>query len=203
MFTLPKLSYSFDSLEPYIDAKTMEIHLTKHHQTYVDKLNLALADYPEWLNKPVEEVVANLNQVPEKVREAVRNHGGGHANHSFFWTIIGPQADAVPAGSLDKAIREHYGDFSSFQQKFTEVALNRFGSGWAWLVRKSDGSLDVFSTANQDSPLTHRDTPILGLDVWEHAYYLKYQNRRPDYVSAFWNIVNWKTVEQLYVESAD
>ncbi len=200
MFTLPKLSYSYDALEPYIDARTMEIHHTKHHQTYVDKLNMALADHPEWLVKPIEQVMREIDRVPENVRQAVRNHGGGHANHSFFWQLLSAQPESQPSGALSEAIKKSYGGLSQFQEKFTATALNHFGSGWAWLVRKKDGSLDVFSTSNQDSPLFHGDEPILGLDVWEHAYYLKYQNRRPDYVQAFWQVLNWDQAEKNFLE---
>lgn len=200
MFTLPKLNYSYDALEPYIDAKTMEIHHTKHHQTYIDKLNLALADHPEWLVKPIEQVMREIDRVPENVRQAVRNHGGGHANHSFFWQLLSAQPEDQPSGALSEAIKKSYGGLSQFQEKFTATALNHFGSGWAWLVRKKDGSLDVFSTSNQDSPLFHGDEPILGLDVWEHAYYLKYQNRRPDYVQAFWQVLNWDQAEKNFLK---
>lgn len=198
MFELPKLPYGYEALEPYIDAKTMEIHYTKHHQAYVDKLNAALSNLPDWSTKPIDEILRKLDKVPQNVREAVRNNGGGHANHSLFWQVIGPQAESAPTDSLGKAIADKYGDFAVFQQKFADVALGRFGSGWAWLVAKSDSSLDIYSTANQDSPLSKGDTPIIGLDVWEHAYYLKYQNRRPDYVSAFWRIVNWDAAEQRF-----
>ncbi len=199
MFTLPKLSYAYDVLEPFIDAQTMEIHHTKHHQTYVDKLNAALVGQTELLDMPVDQLLRNLDQVPASAKEAVRNHGGGHANHSLFWSILGPQADVQPDGALAEAISQSFGSFEAFQQKFTEMATARFGSGWAWLVVTADKKLAVYNLPNQDSPLMTGDTPILGLDVWEHAYYLKYQNRRPDYIAAFWNIINWDEVERLYV----
>ncbi len=198
MFTLPKLAYAYDALEPYIDAQTMEIHHTKHHQTYVDKLNAALQGQTELLEMPVEQLLRQIDQVPEASREAVKNHGGGHANHSLFWTIIGKQAEEQPSGALGDALKETFGNFETFQQKFNEAATNRFGSGWAWLVVTADKKLSVYNLPNQDSPLMTGDTPILGLDVWEHAYYLKYQNRRPDYITAFWSIVNWDQVERLY-----
>ncbi len=198
MHTLPKLSYEYSALEPHIDAQTMEIHYTKHHQTYVDKLNAALEGHPDLQTKSVNELLMMIDQVPEEIRAAVRNHGGGHANHSLFWQIIGPVSIGRPTGSIAQKLTDSYGSFEKFQDKFTAEAGARFGSGWAWLVVKKDKTLDVFSTANQDSPLMHGDTPILGLDVWEHAYYLKYQNRRPEYISAFWKIVDWNEVQKRY-----
>jgi Fe-Mn family superoxide dismutase len=195
-FSLPPLPYAYDALEPHIDAKTMEIHHTKHHQTYIDKLNAAVAG-TEWENMSVEELVSKLDKVPEDKRTAVRNHGGGHANHSFFWTILSPNAGGKPSGDLAKAIDEAFGSFEAMQEKFNAAATNQFGSGWGWLV-VSGGKLEVISTPNQDSPLTQGKTPILGLDVWEHAYYLKYQNKRPDYIKAFWNVINWAEVEKRY-----
>lgn len=198
MHTLPKLSYEYSALEPHIDAQTMEIHYTKHHQTYVDKLNAALEGHPDLQTKSVNELLMMIDQVPEAIRAAVRNHGGGHANHSLFWQIIGPVSIGRPTGSIAQKLTDSYGSFEKFQDKFTAEAGARFGSGWAWLVVKKDKTLDVFSTANQDSPLMHGDTPILGLDVWEHAYYLKYQNRRPEYISAFWKIVDWNEVQKRY-----
>ena len=197
-YELPKLPYAYDALEPYIDARTMEIHYTKHHQTYVNKLNEALDKHPEIAGKPLEELLANLDAVPEDIRTAVRNHGGGHWNHSFFWTVMGPAAAggaaAGPGGAVSDAINKTFGDFSSFKEEFTKAASGVFGSGWAWLVMNKDGTLAVTSTPNQDSPLSKNQKPLLCLDVWEHAYYLKYQNRRPDYIDAWWNVVNWDAV---------
>lgn len=191
-YTLPKLPYSYDALEPHIDAKTMEIHHTKHHQAYIDKLNAAV-EGTEWANLSVEELVSDLKKVPEDKRTAVRNHGGGHANHSLFWTILTPNGGGEPSGELADAIKSAFGDFASFKTKFSDAAKNQFGSGWAWLV-VNGGKLEVLSMGNQDSPLSDGKTPVLGLDVWEHAYYLKYQNKRPDYVEAFWNLINWNEV---------
>ncbi|MBP7768544.1 superoxide dismutase [Candidatus Woesebacteria bacterium] len=196
MYQLPTLSYEYDALAPHIDAKTMEIHLTKHHQAYIDKLNAALEKYPELSAKPVETLVAEIATLPEEVRAAVRNHGGGHANHSLFWTTIGPNAGGEPTGVVVEKMIATFGTFAAFQSTFAQTATTHFGSGWAWLVVKADGTLAVYSLPNQDSPLMQGDTPILGLDVWEHAYYLNYQNRRPDYIAAFWQIVNWKEVER-------
>jgi Fe-Mn family superoxide dismutase len=196
-FELPKLPYAYDALEPHIDAKTMEIHHTKHHNTYVTKLNDALKGNEELLSKSVEEVISNLDAVPENVRTAVRNNGGGHANHSLFWTILSPNGGGQPSGELADAINQKFGSFEKFKEEFSAAAAGRFGSGWAWLV-VNNGQLEVTSTPNQDSPLMEGKTPILGLDVWEHAYYLKYQNRRPDYIQAFWNVVNWDEVAKRY-----
>lgn len=198
MHTLPQLSYAYDALEPYIDKQTMEIHHTKHHQTYVDKLNAALEGEAALQQKSVDELIADLDAVPEKIRPAVRNHGGGHSNHSFFWQIIGPQGEAQPSGALAEAINKTFGNFSDFTKKFNDGAAAQFGSGWMWLVRNKSGELELYSTPNQDSPLMKGDTPILGLDVWEHAYYLKYQNKRPDYIAAFWNVINWDEVERRF-----
>ncbi len=201
-FQLPSLPYAYDALEPHIDAKTMEIHLTKHHQTYVTKLNEAVAGTPMEA-KTVEALISDLASVPDDKRMAVRNHGGGHANHSMFWTSIGPGNGGVPSGSIAAAIDTSFGSYDKFKEVFAAAAAARFGSGWAWLV-VNDGKLEVNSTANQDSPLMGKaiagaaGTPLLGLDVWEHAYYLKYQNRRPDYISAFWNVVNWHVVADRY-----
>ena len=198
--TLPTLPYAFSALEPHIDAKTMEIHFTKHHQAYIDNLNKALDKHPELHEKSVEELVADLDMVPEDIRGAVRNHGGGHLNHSMFWQILAPNAGGEPSGKLADAIKATFGSFTSFQEQFATASMGRFGSGWGWLV--VDGkNLAIVSTANQDNPITEGKTPILGLDVWEHAYYLHYQNRRADYVKAFWNVVNWKEVEQRYVDA--
>ncbi|MCA8982777.1 MAG: superoxide dismutase [Planctomycetaceae bacterium] len=196
--TLPALPYAYDALEPYIDARTMEIHHTKHHQTYISKLNEALQKHPELASKSVEELMAGLNSVPEDIRGAVRNHGGGHANHSLFWTIMGPNGGGEPGGELAAAIAKSFGSFGEFKQKFSDAAATRFGSGWAWLSVKPGGELVLSSTANQDTPLSEGLQPILGLDVWEHAYYLHYQNRRPDYISAFWNVIDWNAVGTRY-----
>lgn len=190
MFTLPSLSYPYNALEPHIDALTMEIHHSKHHQAYVDKTNAAL-EGTEWIDKPIEEVIANIDQVPEKIRSAARNNGGGHANHSFFWSVIGPNGGGEPNDKLGNEIKKTFGSFESFKEKFTEAAITQFGAGWAWLV-VDNGKLEILQTSNQDSPLSEGKIPLLCIDVWEHAYYLKYQNKRPEYVEAFWNIVNWE-----------
>lgn len=190
---LAPLPYAVDALEPYIDARTMEIHHDKHHAAYLNNLNKAI-EGSEWENKPVEQLLANLDRVHENIRTAIRNNGGGYVNHNLFWQIMGPNAGGAPTGELAAAIDRTFGSFSAFQEKFGAAATTRFGSGWAWLVQKQDGSLDVYSTPNQDSPLMTGDKPLLGLDVWEHAYYLKYQNRRPEYISNFWNVVNWSAV---------
>lgn len=200
MFTLPELPYAYTALEPAIDAKTMEIHHTKHHQTYVDKLNAALANHPDLLKMDVEELLRSIDTVPTEVKTAVQNHGGGHANHSLFWTILSPSA-GQPDGKLLTEIEKAFGNADAFKTKFTEAATTRFGSSWAWLVVNQDRSLEVISTANQDSPLMTNQTPILGLDVWEHAYYLNYQNRRPEYIEAFWGLVNWAEVERRYLHA--
>lgn len=191
-YALPSLPYSYDALEPFIDAETMKIHHTKHHQAYIDKVNAALAG-TEWETKDIGEVIRDLNKVPEEKRTAVRNNGGGHSNHSFFWQIMAPGAGGKPSGDLAKAIDQTFGSLESLQEKINTAVAGQFGSGWAWLVVQ-DGKLEVLSTPNQDSPLTAGKTPILGVDVWEHAYYLKYQNKRPDYLKAWWNVVNWKEV---------
>jgi Fe-Mn family superoxide dismutase len=199
-YTLPLLSYAYDALEPHIDARTMEIHHTKHHQAYLDKLNKALVDHPELAGQPIEALLADLDAVPGSIRTAVRNQGGGHANHSLFWTVIGPNKGGEPSGKLSAAIDQAFGSFVVFKDRFADAAANRFGSGWAWLVKDKDGRLLVLSTANQDSPLQDGLKPLLGLDVWEHAYYLKYQNRRPDYIAAFWQLVNWDQVARHFVD---
>jgi superoxide dismutase, Fe-Mn family len=194
-FTLPPLPYPADALEPYIDKQTMEIHHDKHHNAYVTNLNKALESAPDLANKSVEELLANnLAAVPENIKTAVRNNGGGHANHSFFWPILAGKAGGSPTGNVKSVIESTFGSFDTFKEKFNAAAASRFGSGWAWLVKDGSGKFDVYSTANQDSPLMEGKTPILGLDVWEHAYYLKYQNRRPDYIAAWWNVVNWDEV---------
>lgn len=192
-FELPKLPYAFDALEPNIDAKTMEIHHGKHHAGYVAKLNAALEGHDALSAKSVEDLLRGIESVPENIRGAVRNNGGGHANHSLFWSVLSPNGGGNPSGSLGKAIEKTFGSFDAFKEQFSNAAATRFGSGWAWLV-VADGALKVYSTANQDSPLMQGHTPVLGLDVWEHAYYLNYQNRRPDYISAFWNVVDWDAV---------
>ena len=194
---LPALPYAANALEPHIDETTMNIHHGRHHNTYVTSLNAALESAPELQGKSVEELIANLSDVPEGIRTAVRNHGGGHANHSLFWEIIGPNGGGAPTGNVAAAIEAELGGFEQFKADFTKAATTRFGSGWAWLSVK-DGKLAVSSTPNQDSPIMDGATPILGLDVWEHAYYLNYQNKRPDYITAFWNIVNWDAVEARY-----
>jgi Fe-Mn family superoxide dismutase len=191
------LPYAFDALEPHIDAKTMEIHHDKHHATYVTKLNEALGKEPGLQDKPLEELLRGIDQVPESIRGAVRNHGGGHHNHSLFWQIMGPNGGGSPTGELAEAIERDLGGFQSFKEKLTNAAANQFGSGWGWLVA-SGGKLDVIARPNQDSPLMEGKTPLLGVDVWEHAYYLRYQNRRPDYLSAWWNTINWQAVAQRY-----
>lgn len=195
MFSLPELGYSFDALEPHIDAKTMEIHHDKHHAAYVAKLNEALDKAPELKDKTVEELLAGIKDVPEAVRTAVQNNGGGHHNHSLFWETMKPATTHDAHSHLGKAIVKTFGSRENFKAKFTDAAVGRFGSGWAWLASQG-GQLEIYSTANQDSPLMEGKTPILGLDVWEHAYYLKYQNRRPEYIEAWWNVVNWDAVAQ-------
>jgi len=195
-FTLPPLPYAPEALEPHIDAATMKVHHGGHHNAYVTNLNKALESAPDLAGKSVEELLANnLSAVPENIRTAVRNNGGGHANHSMFWAIMGPNGGSA-SGEVATAINNSFGSFDSFKEKFTTAAMGRFGSGWAWLVRKGDGSLEVTSSANQDSPLMEGNFPVLGLDVWEHAYYLKYQNRRAEYVNAWWNVVNWAEINR-------
>jgi superoxide dismutase, Fe-Mn family len=196
-FELPQLPYAYEALEPHIDKETMNIHHSKHHNAYVTNLNNALAGNEELLSKSVEEVIANLDAVPEAARTAVRNNGGGHANHTLFWQILSPNGGGAPAGDLADAINNKFGSFESFKEEFAKAATTRFGSGWAWLA-VNNGELEVTSTPNQDSPIMEGKTPILGLDVWEHAYYLKFQNRRPDYISTFWNVVNWEEVSNRY-----
>jgi len=194
-FTVPPLPYAFDALEPYIDKLTMEIHHDKHHGAYVSNLNKALESAPDLAGKSLEDLLANnCAIVPENIRTAVRNNGGGHANHSMFWTIMSANAGGQPSGKLAEAIDRTFGSFASFKEKFTAAATTRFGSGWAWLTRDGSGKLEIYSTANQDSPLMEGKHPVLGLDVWEHAYYLKYQNRRPEYITNWWNVVNWTEV---------
>jgi len=196
-FELPQLPYAYDALEPHIDKETMNIHHTKHHNTYITNVNAALEGNAELAAKSVEELVSNLDAVPEAIRTAVRNNGGGHANHSLFWTILSPNGGGEPSGELAEAINAKFGSYDSFKEEFAKAATTRFGSGWAWLV-VNNGELEVTSTPNQDSPLMEGKTPILGLDVWEHAYYLNYQNRRPDYIASFWNLVNWDEVSKRF-----
>lgn len=198
-FELPALPYASNALEPHVDARTMEIHHGKHHQAYVTNVNNALANHADLQSKSVEELLANnLAAVPEDIRGAVRNNGGGHANHTLFWQIMGPNAGGEPTGAVGAEINKAFGSFASFKDEFKKAAMGRFGSGWAWLIVNADGSVAITSTPNQDSPLMEGKTPILGLDVWEHAYYLNYQNRRADYVDAWWNVVNWAKVNELY-----
>jgi superoxide dismutase, Fe-Mn family len=196
-FSLPDLPYAYDALEPHIDARTMEIHHQKHHAAYIAKLNEALAKHPDQEGRDLETLLRNIDEVPEDIRTAVRNNGGGHHNHSLFWEIMGPNAGGEPTGDVGEAIRSAFGDFGSFREKFAAAATGRFGSGWAWLVADG-GGVQIIDLPNQDSPLMQGRVPILGLDVWEHAYYLNYQNRRPDYVSAWWNVVNWAEVEKRF-----
>ena len=196
-FELPKLAYAYDALEPHIDARTMEIHHSKHHNTYVTNLNGAVDKTPELAGKSLEILLSDLNAVPEGVRGVIRNHGGGTFNHNLFWEVMGPNAGGAPKGELAKAIDASFTSFDAFKAEFEKAATTRFGSGWAWLVKKDSG-LAVVSTANQDSPLSDGLAPILGIDVWEHAYYLKYQNRRPEYITAFWNVINWDAVAARY-----
>lgn len=197
-FVLPDLGYAFSALEPVIDARTMEIHHDKHHGAYVTNLNKALASAPEFFEKPIEEILRNIQSVPENIRTAVRNHGGGHANHTLFWKVIAPGGAKSPSDTLAKEIDRAFGSFDTFVEKFSSVSVAHFGSGWGWLVLDAEGKLQVYSLPNQDSPYMQGHVPILGLDVWEHAYYLNYQNRRPDYVKAFWQIVNWTQVEENF-----
>jgi superoxide dismutase, Fe-Mn family len=198
---LPPLPYDFAALEPHIDAQTMQIHHDKHHAAYVNNLNAALEKYPQLQNKSAEELISDLNSVPEDIRTAVRNNGGGHVNHSMFWKIMGPNGGGEPTGAIASAIKEAFGDFETFKQQFNDAGVKRFGSGWAWLVRGAGGKLQITSTANQDNPMSEGMYPILGNDVWEHAYYLKYQNRRPDYLAAWWNVVNWDEVNRRFEQA--
>lgn len=197
-FVLPELSYGYDALEPHIDAQTMEIHHSKHHAGYVSKLNAALEGYPDLQTKGIEDILADLGSVPEEIRTAVRNTGGGHANHTLFWNVMGPGGGGDPGGALASAISSTFSSIDGFKDKFSTAAATRFGSGWAWLAAGSGGNLEILSTPNQDTPLSEGLRPILTLDVWEHAYYLKYQNRRPAYIAAWWNVINWSQVEANY-----
>jgi len=203
-FTLPKLNYAYNSLEPAIDAKTMEIHYTKHHQAYIDKLNSALEKYPELQEKKVEELLADLNSIPEDIRQAVRNHGGGHYNHSLFWELLSSENQEDFMGEVSKCMHDSFSDlndYDGFKKKFEEVAMARFGSGWVWMVLNKEKKLEIVSTANQDNPISEGKIPVLGLDLWEHAYYLNYQNKRVEYIQNWWKIVNWKKVEELYLDA--
>jgi superoxide dismutase, Fe-Mn family len=197
-YELPPLPYDYNALEPHIDEQTMRIHHDRHHGTYVTNVNNALANHPDLAALPVEQLIQNLGRVPEDIRTTVRNNGGGHANHSFFWQIMAPNAGGQPGGALAEAINQTFGSFDAFKDQFAKAAAGRFGSGWAWLTLDGSGALRIESTPNQDSPLMDGRTPILGLDVWEHAYYLKYQNRRPEYIAAWWNVVNWPQVGKTY-----
>ncbi len=203
-YTLPQLPYDFSALEPHIDAKTMEIHYTKHHQAYLDKLNAALPEVlsadPQLDGQPVETILCNLDKVPESIRATVRNNGGGHYNHTLFWESMSAQRGGEPSDALAQAITTAFGSFAAFQEAFAAAAVGRFGSGWAWLIKKTDGSVEIVSTPNQDAPIMDDPTvvPLLGLDVWEHAYYLKYQNRRPEYITAWWNVVDWTVISQRF-----
>lgn len=197
-FSLPDLPYAHDALEPHVDARTMQIHHGKHHQGYTNKLNAALEGHAGLEGKSIEELLRGIDSLPDAVKGAVRNNGGGFANHSLFWSVMSPNGGGTPSGDLAAAIDSAFGSLDDFKKKFSGAAGTRFGSGWAWLVVNAQGNLDVYSTANQDSPFMKGDTPIMGLDVWEHAYYLNYQNRRPDYVAAFWNVVNWDQVSANY-----
>lgn len=200
-FTLPDLPYAFDALEPHIDTRTMQIHHGKHHAAYVNNLNAALANHPELQGKSIWDLLADLESVPADIRTAVRNNGGGHANHSMFWPSMAPNGGGGPSGRLAEGIVAAFGSFDAFKEQFSKAAMGRFGSGWAWLVLNSEGTLSVISTANQDNPISEGLVPVLGLDVWEHAYYLNYQNRRADYIAAWWNVVNWPWVERAYVDA--
>lgn len=203
MHKLPKLKYEYNALEPYIDAKTLKIHHTKHHQSYVDKLNTALENYPDLAEHQLDELLQSLDTVPEDIRRTVRNAGGGHYNHSLFWQVMRPNKSEEPKGELAETIEKDFGDFASFRKDFSDTAVGVFGSGWAWLAVDVDKSLKIISTSNHDSPLLDGLKPIMCIDVWEHAYYLKYQNRRADFIEAWWNVVNWEYVEQLYKENKD
>ena len=197
-FTLPKLPYDFNALEPHIDARTMEIHHDKHHQAYVNNLNSAIQKHPELEKKSLEDLLKDLSSVPEDIRAAVRNNGGGHFNHSLFWEIMSPKGGGEPSGKLADAIKKAFSDFAAFKEKLSTTAVGQFGSGWGWLCKDKSGGLSVASTPNQDNPISNGLTAILGVDVWEHAYYLNYQNRRPDYVAAWWNVINWEEVAKRF-----
>jgi Fe-Mn family superoxide dismutase len=199
MFTLPELPYAYNALEPYVDEATMKVHHDKHHAAYLNKFNTALEKYPEFYKKSVEQILSNLKTLPEDIRTAVRNNGGGYYHHSIFWEMMGPQSGGEPVGKIAEGINKTFGDFKSFKEKFTNEAVTHFASGWTWLVKNKKGELSIISTPNQDSPISSGLKPIIGIDTWEHAYYLKYQNRRPEYVDAWWNVVNWKKVNEYYI----
>lgn len=201
-FELPPLPYSNDALEPYIDAQTMQIHHDNHHGTYVSKLNAALESHADLQNKSIDELIRSLNTLPDGVKTAVRNNGGGHFNHTIFWTLMAPNAGGEPNGAIAQAINETFGDFENFKQRFNDAGAGQFGSGFVWLVRTADGKLDIVSTPNQDNPLTEGHFPIMGNDVWEHAYYLKYQNRRAEYLKQWWNVVNWNEVNNRFAQAS-
>jgi Fe-Mn family superoxide dismutase len=200
-FVLPELGYAYNALEAAIDAQTMEIHHSKHHAAYVNNLNAALENAPKFFMDSIEDVLRNINDVPQEIRQAVINNGGGHANHSLFWKILTPGGSNTPVGDVAREINSLFGSYENFVDAFSKAGATRFGSGWAWLVLNEQKKLEVYSTANQDSPLSKGHTPLLTLDVWEHAYYLRYQNRRPDYIKAFWSVVNWDKVNQFYQEN--
>jgi superoxide dismutase, Fe-Mn family len=197
-YELPPLPYPSNALEPHIDAKTMEIHHDKHHQAYITNANKALEGHPDLAAKPVDELLADLNKIPESVRAVLRNNAGGHSNHTFFWKIMGPNAGGTPKGKLAEAINSTFGGFDQFKEELQKAAIGRFGSGWAWLVVNKEGKLQITSTANQDTPISDGLKPVIGVDVWEHSYYLLYQNRRPDYLKAWWNVVNWDQAEKNF-----
>jgi Fe-Mn family superoxide dismutase len=197
MFTLPELPYSYNALEPHIDEATMKVHHDKHHQTYLTKLNAALEKYPDFFDKSIEQILSDLKSVPEEVRTAVKNHGGGYYHHNIFWEMMSPKG-GKPSGKLADAIKKTFGSIEAFKEQFSNEAAAHFASGWTWLVKDSKGVLSIISTPNQDSPLSNGLTPVLGIDTWEHAYYLKFQNRRPDYIAAWWNVVNWKKADEYF-----
>jgi Fe-Mn family superoxide dismutase len=199
MFTLPELSYAYNALEPHIDEATMKVHHDKHHQAYLDKFNAALGKYPDLMKKPVEQILGNLNAVPEDIRMPVRNNGGGYYHHSLFWEMMSPNGGGTPAGKVAKAINDEFGGFDKFKEVFTLSAMSLFGSGWTWLVRNSAGKLSIINTPNQDSPVSQGLRPIIAIDVWEHAYYLKYQNRRADYIASWWNVASWRQAEKNFI----
>ncbi len=202
-FELPSLPYGYDALEPYIDAQTMQIHHDKHHQTYVDKLNAALEKHPALQKKAVEELLSDLAAIPEEIRTAVRNFGGGHFNHLFFWQMMAPKVESGPEGKVAEAIKKDFGGLEEFKKQFSDKAATLFGSGWVWLAKDSSGKLGIVTTPNQDSPISVGLKPLLVLDVWEHAYYLKYQNRRPEYIENWWNLVNWEKIEKLFISGKE
>lgn len=199
LYTLPVLPYEYDALEPYIDSETMKIHHDKHHAAYVNNLNSAIEKYPDLFEKNAEDLIKNLDNVPEEIRTVVKNNAGGHVNHSMFWSIMSPNGEREPKGKLLEDIKKYFGSFEEFQNKFNDAGLKRFGSGWIWLVKNKEGELDIISTANQDNPMTDGSLPIMGNDVWEHAYYLKYKNMRVDYLKNWWNVVNWEEIEKRFI----